>query len=441
MNSINFSLGGRFMFEAVKPNGERRLLCDWFDNMIVDQGLNRIGQGGAPFNSCMVGTSATVAGAAQTALLARVATTTDLQSYLDGVNIPGGYAYRRSTFRFAAGAAAGNLSEVGVGYNTTDVFSRALIADGNGSPTTITVLSDEFLDVTYEFRIYWPVADVTGTVSISGSSYSTTLRPAMISNWSSVFTFLMANGSNVNPASLGGLRAYGAGALGDNTVNPGGTDLGAATSVVIGAYSNNSYARTYTVTWGLSPVTASISNFTCYTVMGLFKGSFSPAIPKTASNVFSLDFRVTWSRTESTAGVNPAIGNLYVLSGRVASSGTVALTSRVEFRTDGSIYETESLQSGGSQTVKVGEWYQPLTAAIGTAYKVKLTQVTNTGGTLTGNMVGSFYTMTADAFVQLSHSSAGQYNFSASFTYEIQVAAGGPVLSTGTVNLEVAREF
>lgn len=71
---------------------------------------------------------------------------------------------RGATFRFNEGVAQGNISEVcliantstGSGSNpspSSPIMSRALIRDAAGNPTSITVLEDEFLDVTFSLQM------------------------------------------------------------------------------------------------------------------------------------------------------------------------------------------------------------------------------------------------------------------------------------------------
>ena len=72
------------------------------------------------------------------------------------------YRWAKVTWRFGQGVAAGNISEVGLGWGNSNLWNRALIKDANGNPTTITVLSDEYLDVVSEIRDY-------PTLSSSGS--------------------------------------------------------------------------------------------------------------------------------------------------------------------------------------------------------------------------------------------------------------------------------
>jgi hypothetical protein len=53
-----------------------------------------------------------------------------------------------------------------------------LVTDGFGSPTTITILPDEILNVTYELKIKQPETDFVGSVS----GYSYIIRTALADN-------------------------------------------------------------------------------------------------------------------------------------------------------------------------------------------------------------------------------------------------------------------
>src|SRR5690606_36889932 len=57
--------------------------------------------------------------------------------------------------QFGLGEAAGNLFRSGIQHTSTSgpLWSRALILDGQGNPTTITVLPDDFLTCYYTLRI------------------------------------------------------------------------------------------------------------------------------------------------------------------------------------------------------------------------------------------------------------------------------------------------
>src|SRR5699024_10490997 len=78
--------------------------------------------------------------------------------------------------QFGKGDAAGNLSKVAIGKSSTDMFAIALIKDGSGNPTTITVTSIEFLTVTYQWRVYYDLTwSQDNTFTVDGVSTTTTL--------------------------------------------------------------------------------------------------------------------------------------------------------------------------------------------------------------------------------------------------------------------------
>lgn len=136
---LHTEVEGWFKFEAISEDGTRRVLADWFPNLITDQGLNQMGTLATWLNACQVGSGSTVPAVSDTQLVTRVAGTTTIQSTVQGIqSTPPYYASRTRTYRFAAGVATGTLSEVGVGTTATvgNLYSRALILDGAGNPTT-----------------------------------------------------------------------------------------------------------------------------------------------------------------------------------------------------------------------------------------------------------------------------------------------------------------
>lgn len=83
------------------------------------------------------------------------------------------YKKQSVTMRGGEGAIVGNISELAIyGGNpnpdapTAYMASRALVRDASGTPTSITVLSDEFLEITWSIYIYmWD--SVTGVLNIN----------------------------------------------------------------------------------------------------------------------------------------------------------------------------------------------------------------------------------------------------------------------------------
>ena len=300
MIHIRNEMAGWFKIEAVKADGSRRVLADWFPNLILNQGLDYLAQtnteaGVTHIGAVQVGSSSTAPANGQTALVAYIAGTTNVTANTNGAQASSPYyGWFRRVYRFPQGAAAGNLSEVGVGKTaaTGSLFSRALILDGGGIPTTITVLADEFLDVTYEIRQYPVIADVTGEVTISGVDYDYVVRPANITN-----LLYWANGDRAidnTPTSLGFTYT---GPIGATTSLPAGAATG--TSVFsYSAYTTGNYYRDVKQTWSIAAGNASggVGAIDFYTSRGCFQVSFSPSIPKDNTKILEITMRVSWAR-------------------------------------------------------------------------------------------------------------------------------------------------
>ena len=151
---LETKIGGLYKIEAVNAKtGKKRLLADWFPNLITNIGLDRIATNADFMSYCHVGTNSTTPTINDTALRTFVGSTNTITTSTYTVNSTSPYyASFIRVYRFNAGIAIGNLSEVGIGWSATGtgsvLFSRALILDSYGNPTTITFLSDEYLDVT-----------------------------------------------------------------------------------------------------------------------------------------------------------------------------------------------------------------------------------------------------------------------------------------------------
>lgn len=284
---------GWFKIEAIRPDGTRRVLADWFPNLILDGGLDRMGANKDYLGWCQVGSGSTAPVATQTALVNRIAGTSTIQASVEGAQASAPYyGWFRRTYRFAQGVAAGNLSEVGVGWATSgSLFSRALILDGGGSPTTITVLSDEVLDVTYELRRYPGTVDLTGTVVLDGVTHNWVSRAASVTDqdrWAGPGEMALDRAVAYN-GNIGAVTA----------LSPSGTS-GSLTATAL-AYSSGSYARATTVSAGLNDSNLSggirsIVIYAYYFGVGRYQIQFNPAIPKDSTKVLTLTIQHSWAR-------------------------------------------------------------------------------------------------------------------------------------------------
>lgn len=294
---------GRYKLSVVRSDGSIARETPWFDNVITNGGLDLYGTNPSLIQYCHVGTGSTVPAVTDTGLttwLASTNTTTTGSAVANGTSPY--MAYTQVTYRFPAGTATGNLSEVGVGAasGNTSMFSHALILDGGGSPTTITVLSTEALDVTYQIQNYPPLVDVGGSVTLSGTTYTTNMRSANAGG-----AGYWALGAGANALDSGGLSygsaAYSTQTLGAITATPAGTSI-TAPAPVLSSYTNGNYYRDATINCGLTDVNCAggIGSMTlvCGSVgrAALFQCSFTPVIPKDASHIMSLVIRHAWAR-------------------------------------------------------------------------------------------------------------------------------------------------
>ena len=195
MNTLltaQMNCAGRYRFETAKVDGNghplehtRRVAVDWFDNLVMNDGLNRMLTRSDWLDACYVGTGSEAPTPNDSRLGKKIAKTETVLERTSATVPDQHYGYVRITYRFPAGFH-GDLTEVGIGNRFEDdgslekddpgywdqyaLFSRALIRDANGQPTTLTKLDDEILDVVYEFRLYAPTEDGSGDVVLGNAN-------------------------------------------------------------------------------------------------------------------------------------------------------------------------------------------------------------------------------------------------------------------------------
>tara|TARA_R110001592_G_scaffold111372_5_gene308451 strand:- start:3915 stop:4847 length:933 start_codon:yes stop_codon:yes gene_type:complete len=267
-------------------------------NLITDNGLERQGNNSDWLTRVYVGSGSTAPVFTDAAMANLVASTTTLQTSVSGAQSSAPFfAWIRVTRRFSAGAAAGNLSEVGIGWDS-GLFSRALIRDGGGNPTTITVSAEQFLDVTYEYRFYPKLTDDTGSVVLTGSiggTYSYIFRAANVNSDSSTFGWNMLS-TGTAMGNTGVKNAF-EGNIGAITAAPAGA-TSATLPFAAQAYAASSLQRKFTLSPALGDAnfTAGIRSFLLHMGLGTFQIQFDPPIPKTSDMVLSLEFSHSWGR-------------------------------------------------------------------------------------------------------------------------------------------------
>lgn len=304
---LKIGLTGHFSIDIYNPEtGEHREYE--FDNLITNGGLERLGTAGSGFvvDYVQVGTGSTAPANTDSALANWLAGTRRISGGGTGPTVTASYGGNPTyhtettyTWEFDQGAAAGNLSEIGVGWASSgSLFSRALIVDGSNNPTTITVQAIEFLTVTYKLRMYPPTADVTGTITLDGADYDYIIRPAYAggSTWAS-------QGRRAYASAAANYAASYTGDIGAMTAGPSGTTSGALYAAA-DAYSAGSYKRTIGFdaginTWNLAGGIRSVAFYPAgygnENQMG-WQCQFDPKIPKDNTKELSLTFDVSWAR-------------------------------------------------------------------------------------------------------------------------------------------------
>lgn len=305
-------LTGEYNLVVTRPDGSTTE-TGWFKNLILDQGLDRIGISGNVINYCQIGTGTTAPSFTQTSLQSYTAGCQNTSISVVNAGSPTYSSAHTIAYPFAQGAVVGNMAEIGVGWLATgnNLFSRALITDSGGNPTTITVTSIDQLTVYYKITFIPDLNIGTGQVILAGSTYD------YVSSLAYAGSVYSANGLFVGydfySPGYGAGSPYAAAPASTTTLGPNTTGLTNEQSFGVNgqfgpqgstaAYINNTYYRD--TTWfvpvgivnftggigGVRPVFGSYPGDT-----GYYKYIFTPAIPKDNTKTFSLTFRISWAR-------------------------------------------------------------------------------------------------------------------------------------------------
>ncbi len=315
-----------------------------FDNLILNQGLEYLGTqtpGAANIvGFCHIGTGTSVPSSTQTALDAFVASSTSVGTNPLGTvfntfvrsGSPNYTCTATCFFQFAQGAAVGNMSEIGISYKNTNggLFSRALITDGSGNPTTITLTSIDQVSVYYSITYYPSMTPVAGSVTLGGTSYAFTSYMTNMNNFGSIagsntimlsyasaypFMSFTANqvGSSVSPCYMNAAGSALSGTVATDTQipNPQGFTISNTQSsnscTTSTAYTAGSYTNVATVAFPAisANLTGGIQSMQmCFQAFGAVSAGtqtgfnvvyyFTTPIPKNNTKQLTMVFSTTW---------------------------------------------------------------------------------------------------------------------------------------------------
>lgn len=300
-------LSGHYVVGVIRSTGEYESLAE-FPNLITDAGLNAmVSSTTATLTQyCRAGSGATAPANGQTTLVSPLGS-----SSAAGTNVittsggsPAWFQTMTRVYTFSVGAVVGNVAELGI-FNTTSggvMFSRALVKDGAGDPTTISVAADEQLVVTYALRIYPPADDITGTISAtingSPSDIDYVIRAANVDNANTIWD--ARQGPLLGIAeSLNTVRETDV--LGLITSGPAGAGTG-ANSISSPPYVSGSFYRDVSVVYNVNTANFTTGIGSLAFAPGIasaspcFQMSFDPKIPKDNLETLTITYRISWGR-------------------------------------------------------------------------------------------------------------------------------------------------
>lgn len=298
---INNSVGARFKLVARKASTEEITReTEWFKNIVLDTGLNQMSVG-TWIDRVRVGSGNSTPVASQTQLDNTIASTTTVQdsgSVTKQTTTSPYYTAAKRTYRFAEGVAAGNISEVGCGWGAgLALWNRALVKDLNGDPTTITVLSDEFLDVIVEVR-YYPTQSFSGSFNLLDktdkivSSHTYTGLPQFSESSAPVFSQVSGGRTYLFSGSMNEVNTAPSSQLGYSTsvsTYPSPKTLTCTSSLPL-TIANGSIKTVMQTFSTITPTTSALGS--------IYKFEIDPPIVKTSLMVLSFTFSISWSRYE-----------------------------------------------------------------------------------------------------------------------------------------------
>jgi hypothetical protein len=303
-----------------------------FDNLILDQGLDYLGQMSLLSSStypngvmgyAQIGTDGSPAAVTQTQLGAYSAGAiySSTSSYQNS-GAPNYIGTVVQFYTFVTGALVGTFREVGVGRQQTNgqLFSRALITNLAGEVDPLVLTAQDQLTIAYSLSVIPSLTRKSGTVVLEGTTYNYTVDMTFVTNVGNYAAALKMPNPSVNVPFMGVAWAsgftqgtvYGPGTPLSPTVNTDSNVPNATSAADVIATSNN-IAYTYVngsfaakSTWQIGPTQGNLAGgIQCLVARFAFNDAansfrclyyFDTPVPKTNIKLLRLVFNVTWAR-------------------------------------------------------------------------------------------------------------------------------------------------
>lgn len=308
------TLSGHFDLRVYDAATGRLTKLRSFDNLITNNGLIRYCQ---PYSSntflrvqVCVGKGTAAPQPTDTSLadyFASSSNSDEMKGKLVAPEAPDWISSSRVTLRFNAGTFNGDvITEIGIcqSDNRNNLWCRALILDDYGDPSSITILANEYLDVTYTLNYHPILTDTPFQFVMNGTTYSCVARPAFINDQA-----FSSTGSNLFAPSTIIDAVYNIQTLGEITGEPvystGGKQTVSSQEASYKGYSTES-PFSYTCTYTLPLTLGNFSNGGIgamllrgaynYGIIGYTQISITPKIPKDPNTEMTFTLSRTVSR-------------------------------------------------------------------------------------------------------------------------------------------------
>lgn len=315
---LSLQLEGFYHVELLDKHTHEVKFSSTFKNVITNAGLDRLMAGTDNFSTIVrfleAGTGTTTPTVADTTLVSPLSPrSSGSGNFPDEVQFinSGSYTYSSwtTTRIFNDTEANGVITELGMFNAATAgiMFSRVLIKDSLGTPTSIVKTSNDVLRVRYNVRLYHPTNNntVTGSFTWRGITYSSSIRAYGISStqWNSNFFDVFGSWFSSR------IRFFATGTLNDVTGTLSGWSgeiLSSAQTYTNIAYTNGTFYRDFQ--YVLGPTAANGTGSAIAINVGAseltgptFQQIITPGIRKTSAQTLTLRYRLALSRRIETA--------------------------------------------------------------------------------------------------------------------------------------------
>lgn len=313
---MQVGLYGEVKVVVKRADGSVRLDTGFFPNVITNLGLDAIGNDKGLFSQCAVGSGNSEPLNTNTKLdnFLTVGTQFTSSSKYDYDPVRDTEFYKCSKtvgYRFT-GLDNQNVSEVGlVDGNTRDrhsAFTRTLIKDNRGEPTTITVLTGEVLELQYRL---WQVFDLKDkdqviTAMIDGVEVPVNVKIRLAgvggTNIGGSWKYSEVVGQQIEYQGNNAIQ-FGTGEIGEITGQISGPYHASHILLAWAAYQPSTYKRKFYVNTSITDVVMPIRSFLFFTGLGAYQVRFGTVagdlpIDKTIQDTLQFGFEMSWGRYE-----------------------------------------------------------------------------------------------------------------------------------------------